>query len=111
MIFSTKVTKAKFLTLALICCCIALLIIVSIPSGDTRTEAKTNNNTAKTNDDRVAFLKEYGWEIKNDPLEVFDVVIPTTFYSTYQSYNDLQKTQGFDLEQFKGCLLYTSRCV
>ncbi len=102
MIFSTKITKAKILTLALVCSCIALLVIVSIPSEDASANTTNVNYTAKTNDERVEFLKKFGWEVEAEPTQTADVVIPTTFDSTYETYNNLQKEQGLDLEPFKG---------
>ena len=101
IIFSTKITKAKLLILAACCCCIALVIILAVPAANSQTSAKTSY-TAKTNEERVSFLQEYGWEVSAEPVEVTDVVIPTTFDSTYETYNTLQKSQGLDLEDYKG---------
>ena len=102
MIFSTKITKAKILTLALVCSCIALLVIVSIPSKDASANTTNVNYAAKTNEDRVKFLEKFGWEVDANPTETVDVVIPTTFDSTYETYNKMQKGQGLDLEGYKG---------
>lgn len=101
IVFSTKITKAKLLILAACCCCLALVIILAVPANSSKTSAKTSY-TAKTNEERVSFLKEYGWEVSAEPVEVTDVVIPTIFDSTYETYNTLQKAQGLDLENFKG---------
>lgn len=102
MIFSTKITKAKLLTFALIFSCLALIIIVSIPSGDDVPAGAKVSYSGKTNEERVTFLEEFGWDIVDEPIEVSDVVIPTSFDSTYETYNELQKTQGMDLSDFKG---------
>ena len=101
MVFSAKVTKAKLLILAACCCCLALVIILAVPANSSKTNAQTSN-LAKTNEDRVSFLEQYGWDVSDEPVEVTDVVIPTTFDSTYETYNTLQKSQGLDLENYKG---------
>ncbi len=100
MIFSAKITKAKLLSLALICACVALILLVSIPRAAEPT-LKTEYSGA-TNEERVNFLRNFGWEIVNEPAEIVEVVIPETFDSTYSAYNDLQKTQGMNLENYKG---------
>lgn len=100
MIFSAKITKAKLLSLALICACLALLLLVSIPRAAEPT-LKTEYSGA-TNEERVNFLRNFGWEIVNEPAEIVEVVIPETFDATYSAYNDLQKTQGMNLENYKG---------
>ena len=50
----------------------------------------------------VDFLKGYGYECGSGPAEVFDYTVPTEFDSVMTIYNDLQKSQGFDLEKYKG---------
>ena len=42
-----------------------------------------------------------GWEISDDPIEVKETVIPPEFDETYNKYNELQKTQNFNLEKYK----------
>ena len=56
----------------------------------------------KTNDDRVGFLKQYGWEVEEAALEVVQVTIPKQFDSVYLEYNELQKSQGLDLVKYQG---------
>ena len=99
-IFSTKLTKGKLLTLALICACLAVILIVSLPKGDVGTAAQSLKG--KTNEQRVAYLESFGWQVEAEPTQTVSVVIPATFDETYESYNLLQKTQGFDLSAYQG---------
>ena len=57
---------------------------------------------AETEEQRIQFLKSFGWEVSAQPTEIAEVVIPTEFDEVYENYNALQKTQGFDLSPFKG---------
>ncbi|MBE6892123.1 MAG: DUF4830 domain-containing protein [Ruminococcaceae bacterium] len=100
-ILSAKLTRSKLLTFGLICCCLAIVLIVSIPQGD-ETTAKTKNLRGETNEQRIEYLKSFGWEIVEEPTESTEVVIPSEFDETYESYNLLQQTQGFDLSKYKG---------
>jgi hypothetical protein len=57
---------------------------------------------AKTNEERLAFIKSFGWEVEEDPAEVLEVIIPAEFDDVYSRYNDIQKLQGCDLKGFAG---------
>lgn len=57
---------------------------------------------AETPEERIAFFSQFGWKIDEEPSSVKEIVIPTEFDSTYNSYNEIQKAQGLDLEPFKG---------
>ena len=54
----------------------------------------------KTNDDRLAFLSQFGWEVEPTPEEQ-NVTIPGEFDRVFVSYNELQKQQGLDLSKYK----------
>ena len=56
----------------------------------------------KTNEDRIAFLKLFGWEVEQEAIEVAEVIIPLEFDSIYQTYNEIQANEGLDLEKYKG---------
>ena len=100
-ILSAKLTRSKLLTFGLICACLAVVLIVSIPQSETAS-TKTQDKRGETNEQRVEYLKGFGWELSNEPTECTEVVIPKKFDETYESYNLLQQTQGFDLSRYKG---------
>ena len=52
------------------------------------------------NDARVQFLKNFGWEVAQSPVESGQVRIPEKSTAIYDRYNALQKTQGYDLSQY-----------
>lgn len=57
--------------------------------------------TLETNEQREAYLTSLGWEFSTDFTEK-EIKIPTEFNDTYNRYNEIQKSQGFDLSAFKG---------
>lgn len=57
---------------------------------------------ALTNDERIAYLEACGWQVDADSCVIQEVIIPSDFDETYQTYADLQSRQGFDLEKYKG---------
>lgn len=50
----------------------------------------------------AAWLREQGWEVDPEPSGEMEVVVPARFDPIYESYNDIQKAQGFDISRYKG---------
>jgi len=109
-IYTAKVTKGKLAALLFgLIAVIAVIcgIVSAVSGGDAEETAKLEKETVefkniKTNDDRVAFLTSFGWEVTATPLEIEEVTIPKEFDDTYSSYNELQKYQECDLSKYKG---------
>ena len=55
-----------------------------------------------SNDGRVAFLKDLGWEVAASPKESGQVRIPEPGDPVFDRYNQLQKSQGYDLSAYGG---------
>ncbi len=56
----------------------------------------------KTETDRQEFIRSMGWETSKEYQDCRSVTIPEEWSEVYDKYNQLQKQQGFDLEQYKG---------
>ena len=63
----------------------------------------------RTNEQRVALLRDCGWEVIEEPRGEREVQIPEEFDEVYQSYNRIQLAQGLDLTPCRGrrATLYT----
>lgn len=94
--------KAALLAVGAAALLICLLIALMSTGG-------SDGCRAKTNEERVEFLNSLGWEVNPEPSEVRDIVIPKEFSDIYETYNQLQQQQGYDLSEFKGmpATLYT----
>lgn len=70
-----------------------------------------NFEKIKTNDERIALIESYGWEVEETPIEEAEVTIPAEFDRVMENYNALQKSQGFDLSKYKNrdMMRYTYR--
>ena len=79
----------------------AIVVLVLIFSSGHET-ASTAAPTVTGNDARVEFLKGFGWDVAASPTESGQVRIPETSTDVYARYNDLQKSQGYDLSQYAG---------
>ena len=56
----------------------------------------------KTNEERIAFLAQFGWEVAEQPIEIMEVQIPEEFDQVYLKYNELQKQLKLDLQKYTG---------
>lgn len=71
---------------------------------DTKASAevlKVSFEKVKTNEERIALLKSFGWEVEETPVEEADVTIPAEFDRVFENYNAIQRSQGFDLSKYK----------
>ena len=50
---------------------------------------------------RRQWLLDQGWEAEATPTQM-EVLIPGKFDQIYESYNDIQKGQGFDISRYRG---------
>ncbi len=108
-VFSIKASTLKIC--AVVCASvIALVVLLTMIPVNEPTAASLmyspvssyNFNDVKTNDDRVNFLRQFGWEVENEPIESVKVTIPNKFDKVFVGYNQLQKQQGLDLGKYKG---------
>ncbi len=100
MMFMTAKVDIKKTLLALVAVVGLIIVIIFLfGGGDAAPTAATDisNNSA-----RVEFLKNFGWDVAESPIESGQVRIPETTTAVYDRYNALQKTQGYDLSQYAG---------
>ena len=99
MMMMTAKVNIKKLVIGLIAL-VALVIALSSLLGGKKEE--TAVTTMSDNDSRVEFLQSLGWQVTTSPKEASQVKIPTEQSPVYSRYNDLQKSQGYDLTQYAG---------
>ena len=80
---------------------VAIAAIVMLISGGNDT-TPTVSTAVANNDARVAFLKEFGWDVTTSPVESGQVRIPEKSSEVFDRYNQLQKSQGYDLSAYAG---------
>ena len=109
VIMTAKVSKSKLIAIALIVLVAVILLVVCLTNSGKSGSAPAAENAAqaapselKTNDDRVAYLASYGWEVAQEPIQTQEVRIPTEPSEVFERYNDLQVSQGFDLHNYAG---------
>lgn len=105
-VFSLKAANIKKMLLIVLAAILILTgaFVLLKRGGESKSTVKNGMNLkAETAEERIAFLSQFGYEVTQDPLKVEEVIIPEEFDETYTQYNEIQKTQNFDLEKYKGC--------
>lgn len=113
-VFSFKASTLKYIGVMSLCVAAIIVTVAIVPSNSLSTdlgngaievsaERKSGDfKNIKTNEDIVAFLKSYGWEVESTPVLERSVTVPQEFDELYDKYNSLQKKEGLDLEKYKG---------
>ena len=99
MMMTAKVNIKKVL-IALVAVAVLIIALVSTLGGKEPDPAAVT--TMSDNDSRVQFLESQGWQVITSPKEASQVKIPTEQTPVYSRYNDLQKSQGYDLSKYAG---------
>ena len=102
LVMTTKVDKRKlFIAAAALLAAIAALILLGGKDAQP-TVSMTTPAAADTNEARVKFLADLGWEVTTSPAEATEVRIPRNDDEVFARYNELQKSQGYDLTKYAG---------
>lgn len=100
LVMTAKVDKKKIM-LILGGAAVLIAALIMLFSGGNEAAA-TASPSLSSNDGRVKFLTDFGWEVAASPVESGQVKIPAESTEVLERYNALQKSQGYDLSQFAG---------
>ena len=95
---TAKVDFKKLLVILAVIAGIILALVLLLGGNAEPTSA----SSVSGNDARVQFLKSKGWEVSASPHESSQVKIPKEANQVYERYNALQKSQGYDLNEYAG---------
>ncbi|MBE6990327.1 MAG: DUF4830 domain-containing protein [Ruminococcaceae bacterium] len=65
-------------------------------------ETDSPPTAAATEDERLAYLTELGWQVKPEPVETLVLQLPENVAASYGDYAALQEAQGFDFVRLGG---------
>jgi len=110
VVFTAKLTRRKAAAGIVALCLILSAFVASVAGGgednfvsvSDEAQISVAERKIKTNEERVALLRECGWQVDEEPIEFIEVKIPREFDGVYNDYNDIQKRQGMDLSKFSG---------
>ncbi|HEX3016603.1 MAG TPA: DUF4830 domain-containing protein [Caproicibacter sp.] len=105
-VLSVKHNRRKTIVVlaVLIVAITAVIVLLGIHNTSPQAEyaGKKYALSAATNEERVAFFKQFGWSVKSEPASSGEVTIPEKFNDVYTTYNNIQKEQGLDLLPYAG---------
>lgn len=100
-VVTAKVSKTKLA--ALVTLLIAALVLAAVlAAAKTGAPEAADARNGETNEARVAYITQQGWQVNAEPVQTQSVKIPAEDTEVFRRYNELQKSQGFDLTQYAG---------
>ena len=100
VVMTAKVNKKRILLV--LGALIALIVLLCMITGGKEDSAQTEPVSLRTNDARVQYLEDCGWDVVVSPVKTQQVLIPTDSSEVFGRYNALQISQGFDLTKYAG---------
>lgn len=101
-IWTAKISKRKIvLSLAAVLCAAAAAVTLLGDRG-AAASASVSPKGIKTEEDRVSYLQEWGWQVSPQAVLVEELELPKEFGPEYSQYLELQTGQGFDLSKYAG---------
>lgn len=105
-IYSLRARTLKMFAVVCVALVTVITLIAFVPAyGDdgryVSKDVEIDYTGVKTNEDRIGFLSQFGWEVKPEAVESAEVTIPSEFDKVFTSYNEIQKRQGLDLSDYK----------
>lgn len=98
MVVSLKANRKRILAFLLL----AVIGVGACVFLQSRGEEESQPIPGGTNEERVAYLQSFGWQVQEEPAETREVMIPAQFNDVYTAYNVMQQAQGFDLKPYAG---------
>ena len=102
MVMTAKVDLKKILLVITAVAALVLALILLLGESPQPTTQTAVTATPSGNDGRVQFLKDFGWEVVTSPTQTGQVKIPEETTEVFDRYNNLQKSQGYDLSTYAG---------
>lgn len=108
-IYSVRASTLKFFAAMLTGIAALVALIIFIPNNESGSVEQVGNEVTvkydgiETNDDRINFLSQFGWQVEESPVEEKNVTIPSEFDTVFAGYNEIQKSQGLDLSRYSKC--------
>lgn len=109
-VYSMRAGTLRFFAIIAVALAVLVALIAFVPELSPAVAASTEESATETvryekvksNEERIAFLAQFGWEVAAEPVESTTVTIPREFDKVFGAYNELQRAQGLDLSTHAG---------
>lgn len=102
-VYSVRGSTVKFFAVIVL----TLAVLVGVLTLGTNSALAVSGNSdisfggIKTNEDRIAFIAQFGITVSGEPKETVDFSVPESFDLVLMRYNEIQRSQGLDLNKYK----------
>lgn len=105
-IYSLRARTLKAFAAITVALTVVITMIAFIPAyGEDSTAVSKDTEIEytgiRTNEDRIGFLSQFGWQVISEPKETVEVTIPDEFDKIFTGYNEIQRRQGLDLSDYR----------
>ena len=106
-IWSVRSSTLKFVAGVLSGVLLLVTLIAFLPDAENgvvagqMAGAVIRYENVKTDADRAAFLRQFGWEVKELPVSEVSLTVPRDFDKLFTAYNQIQLRQGLDLGNYR----------
>lgn len=108
-VYSMRAGTVRFFAIVGISLLVLFTLVALVPTLQPVAAADAPASTQEisfenvgSEEERVAFLAQFGWEVRTPAAESTTVTIPTEFDKVFAAYNELQRAQGLDLSAYGG---------
>ena len=99
LIWTTRFSRKKAVFSVILMGVVMAVLILLVGKEDT---SQPQQQALTDNPHRIAYWESFGWELDPEPIEILQFLFPEEMDEKYLMYNELQKTQGFDLSSCCG---------
>ncbi|MBO5052540.1 MAG: DUF4830 domain-containing protein [Clostridia bacterium] len=104
-ICSVRASTLKFFGVVALSVAALFGLMLFVPQYEAAEAVKTGEEIAyddiRTNEDRIAFIGQFGYTVEAEPLETCEMTLPEEFDRVLAGYNEIQKQQGLDLSRYR----------
>ncbi|MBQ8350467.1 MAG: DUF4830 domain-containing protein [Clostridia bacterium] len=105
-IYSLRASTIKFFGVVALSLIALFGLMIFVPQYEAAEAVKPTEETVdytgiRTNEDRIAFIGQFGYTVEPEPLESSEFVLPEEFDRVLAGYNEIQKQQGLDLSRYR----------
>ena len=102
-VYAVRASSVRFFGVVILALAVLVGALILGESNAVAASASSgvNFDGIKTNEDRIAFIAQFGIEVSGDPKEEMEFRVPGKLEGVLADYNELQKSQGLDLSKYK----------
>ena len=103
-VYSVRSATIKFICAIVLSVAVLITLVALIPTYADDAEPTSSISYSKIyeNSDRIDFISQFGWQVKETPVEEVEVTVPESFDKVYLGYNEMQKEQVLNISKYKG---------